>query len=62
MAAELIKCENCGAEVDIQEPRCPYCGSFLYEGAEQEYWDKMGLEFERDSWKMRQSTRLLWRN
>ena len=42
MAAELIKCENCGAEVDIQEPRCPYCGSFLYEGAEQEYWDKMG--------------------
>ena len=42
MAAELIKCENCGAEVDVHEPRCPYCNSFLYEGAEKEYWDKMG--------------------
>lgn len=42
VAENLITCENCGAEIDIKEPRCPYCDSFLYEGAEQEYWDKMG--------------------
>lgn len=35
-------CENCGAEVEEKEPRCPYCGTFQYPGAEKEYWEKLG--------------------
>lgn len=37
----MAKCENCGAEIAEDEPRCSHCGTFQYPGAEKEYWDKI---------------------
>ena len=33
----MIKCENCGAEFDIHEECCPYCGYINFTGAEEKY-------------------------
>lgn len=34
-------CKNCGAVCDENLPKCPYCGSFSYKGAEKEYLNKL---------------------
>ena len=36
-----IKCPNCGAEIDSNVPKCPYCGYINVEGAEKEYFDEL---------------------
>lgn len=36
-----IKCSQCGAYFDDNEPKCPYCDAFNYKGAETEYMEKM---------------------
>ena len=37
----IIKCENCGAEIDENEPKCPYCGALNEIGGEREYMEKL---------------------
>lgn len=39
--AKLIICNSCGAEFSNDEPKCPYCGTMNYEGAEKEYFEKL---------------------
>lgn len=39
--AKLIICNSCGAQFDNEEPKCPYCGTMNYEGAEKEYFEKL---------------------
>lgn len=34
-------CPNCGAVCDNTQPRCPYCGTLIPEGAQQEYMEKL---------------------
>lgn len=44
MADTTIKkiiCSSCGAEFDDTLPKCPYCGSLNYKGAEAEYLGKL---------------------
>ena len=36
-----IICSSCGAEFDDTLPKCPYCGSLNYKGAEAEYLEKL---------------------
>ena len=36
-----IICSSCGAEFDDTLPKCPYCGSLNYKGAEAEYLGKL---------------------
>lgn len=36
-----VICESCGGAFRDTEPRCPYCGSFHYKGAELEYLGKL---------------------
>lgn len=36
-----VICNSCGAEFDNNEPKCPYCGSMNYDGAEKEYLEKL---------------------
>lgn len=39
--AKLIICNSCGAQFGNEEPKCPYCGTMNYEGAEKEYFKKL---------------------
>lgn len=39
--AAVVKCENCGAEMDIHEECCPFCGYINHVGAEEKYMEKM---------------------
>ena len=39
--AKKIVCSYCGAEFDDTLPKCPYCGSLNYKGAEAEYLGKL---------------------
>ena len=39
--AKKIVCSSCGAEFDDTLPKCPYCGSLNYKGAEAEYLGKL---------------------
>ena len=39
--AAVVKCENCGAEMDIHEECCPFCGYINQYGAEEKYMEKM---------------------
>lgn len=39
--AKKIICSSCGAEFDDTLPKCPYCGSMNYKGAEAEYLGKL---------------------
>lgn len=39
--ANLKNCPSCGADYDDMLPKCPYCGSMNYKGAEAEYLDKL---------------------
>lgn len=39
--AKKIVCSSCGAEFDDTRPKCPYCGSLNYKGAEAEYLGKL---------------------
>ena len=44
MADTTIKkiiCSSCGAEFDDTLPKCPYCGSLNYKGAEAEYLGRL---------------------
>ncbi len=36
-----IICNSCGAEFHELEPKCPYCGTMNYKGAELEYFEKL---------------------
>ena len=36
-----IICSSCGAEFEDTLPKCPYCGSLNYKGAEAEYLGKL---------------------
>ncbi len=36
-----IVCSSCGAEFEDTLPKCPYCGSLNYKGAEAEYLGKL---------------------
>ena len=36
-----IICSSCGAEFEDILPKCPYCGSLNYKGAEAEYLGKL---------------------
>ena len=36
-----IRCEQCGAFFDDNEPKCPYCDAFHYKGSEAEYMEKL---------------------
>ena len=38
---EKAVCESCGATFDINEPKCPYCGTLNPVGAEKEYSEKL---------------------
>lgn len=38
---QLIHCKSCGAEFEEDLPKCPYCGTLNYKGAEQEYLNKL---------------------
>jgi len=39
--AKLVICDSCGAQFSNEEPKCPYCGTMNYEGAEKEYFEKL---------------------
>lgn len=39
--AEKIICASCGAEIEEDLPRCPYCDTLLIEGAQREYREKL---------------------
>ena len=39
--SDLIKCPNCGADIDATLSKCPYCGYINIEGAEDQYMDKL---------------------
>ena len=44
MAVQEVKkiiCNSCGAEFEDTLPKCPYCGSLNYKGAEAEYLGKL---------------------
>lgn len=44
MADQTVKkiiCNSCGAEFEDTLPKCPYCGSLNYKGAEAEYLGKL---------------------
>lgn len=36
-----IICKSCGAEFEDTLPKCPFCDSFNYKGAEAEYFEKL---------------------
>ena len=36
-----IICTSCGAEVEENLPKCPFCDTLLVQGAEQEYMDNL---------------------
>ena len=36
-----VICDSCGAEFSNDEPKCPYCGTMNYDGAEKEYFEKL---------------------
>ena len=36
-----MKCENCGAEFDAKESKCPYCGALNLSGAEEQYMNHL---------------------
>ena len=40
-AVKKIICNSCGAEFEDTLPKCPYCGSLNYKGAEAEYLGKL---------------------
>ena len=37
----MIKCPNCGAEIDSNLAKCPYCGYINIHGAEKKYLDNL---------------------
>lgn len=37
----IYKCPNCGAQMDINEPKCPHCGYINETGAEAQYMNKL---------------------
>lgn len=37
----MIKCSNCGADIDESTSRCPYCGFINIAGAEKEYMENL---------------------
>lgn len=37
----IVICENCGAEMDIHDPECPFCGHINITGAEEKYINDM---------------------
>ena len=39
--AKLTVCNSCGAQFGSDHPKCPYCGTMNYEGAEKEYFEKL---------------------
>ncbi|MBO4845273.1 MAG: zinc ribbon domain-containing protein [Lachnospiraceae bacterium] len=39
--SKMIKCPNCGADIDETLSKCPYCGYINIEGAEDQYMDKL---------------------
>lgn len=39
--AKMIVCNSCGAEFGSEEPKCPYCKTMNYKGAEKEYFAKL---------------------
>lgn len=39
--AKLVVCNSCGAQFSNEEPKCPYCGTMNYDGAEKEYFEKL---------------------
>lgn len=40
MSNKLL-CHNCGASIDKDSPKCPYCGELNYSGAEKEYMEHL---------------------
>ncbi len=46
MEEKKLECVSCGATFADTEPKCPFCGSFNFKGAEKEYMEK--LEDVRD--------------
>ncbi|MBQ8599638.1 MAG: hypothetical protein IJ411_05940 [Oscillospiraceae bacterium] len=36
-----MRCPNCGAEYDDLEVQCPFCKTFNYQGAENQYMEKL---------------------
>lgn len=38
---KTVICESCGAEFADNLPKCPYCGTLNYKGAEAEYMEKL---------------------
>lgn len=41
ISEKKIICSSCGAEFEDTLPKCPYCGSLNYKGAEAEYLGKL---------------------
>ena len=37
----MIICPNCGAEIENDVTKCPYCGYINVEGAEKKYFDEL---------------------
>lgn len=41
MESKKIVCKSCGAEFEDTLPKCPFCETFNYKGAEAEYFEKL---------------------
>lgn len=39
---KMIKCKNCGADIEENAAMCPYCGELNYKGAEKQYMEHLG--------------------
>ena len=38
---KMTKCNNCGAEIELQNPKCPYCNAINEIGAENRYMENL---------------------
>ncbi|MBP9996268.1 MAG: zinc ribbon domain-containing protein [Lachnospiraceae bacterium] len=41
MSEKIIKCSNCGAQIDVNVSKCPYCGYINETGAEKQYMGEL---------------------
>lgn len=37
----MIECVNCGARINKEDVKCPYCGAMQYDAAEKQYMEKL---------------------
>ncbi len=37
----MIRCNNCGADIEETQTQCPYCHAMQYEASEKEYMNHL---------------------